>query len=74
MRRYYFPIINNGQLQAGDAGEMFESADLAMQYGARVARDIGSDPEYDPVNSTVVMVVDGAGTEIARHLISERGN
>ncbi|SCB18068.1 hypothetical protein GA0061098_1002335 [Bradyrhizobium shewense] len=46
---------------------MFGSADLAGQYGARVARDIGSDPEYDFVSGTVVVVVDGAGAEIARY-------
>lgn len=69
MQRYYFPIIHNGQLQADDAGEMFGSADLAAQYGARVARDIGSDPEYDPASRTVVVVVDGAGVVIARHVV-----
>ncbi|RZN11063.1 hypothetical protein CWO91_10310 [Bradyrhizobium genosp. SA-3] len=69
MQRYYFPIIHKGQLQADDAGEMFGSANLARQYGARVARDIGGDPEYDPANSTVVIVVDSAGAEIARHVV-----
>ncbi|WP_049832132.1 hypothetical protein, partial [Bradyrhizobium japonicum] len=45
------------------------SADLAGQYGARVAQDIGSDPDYDPVSETVVVVVDDSGTEIARHVV-----
>ncbi|MCA6098890.1 DUF6894 family protein [Bradyrhizobium australafricanum] len=67
MRRYYFPIIHNGHLQPDEEGEMFGSADLAEQYGARVARDIGSDPEYDHASGTVVMVVDGEGANIARY-------
>lgn len=69
MQRYYFPIIHNGQLQADDVGEAFGSADLAVGYGARVARDIGDDPDYDPVSGTVVIVVDGAGAEIARYVV-----
>ena len=52
--------------------KMFGSADLAGQYGARVAQDIGSDPDYDPVSETVVVVVDDSGTEIARHRVEER--
>lgn len=40
MRRYYFPIFHNGETQADDVGELFHSAELAVQYGARVARDI----------------------------------
>ncbi|MGY3289319.1 hypothetical protein ACVWWG_001256 [Bradyrhizobium sp. LB7.2] len=61
MRRYYFPIIHNGQIQADDAGEMFGSAELAVDYGARVARDIASDPDYDHGAGTVVVVVDDSG-------------
>ncbi|WP_027584732.1 hypothetical protein [Bradyrhizobium sp. Ai1a-2] len=69
MRRYYFPIIHNGRLRPDSEGEVFGSADLASQYGAGVARDIASDPEYEPANSTVVMVVDSAGAEIARYVV-----
>ncbi|MGY4237262.1 hypothetical protein ACVIIW_006209 [Bradyrhizobium sp. USDA 4449] len=72
MQRYYFPIIHNGQLQVDDEGEQFSSADLASDYGARIARDIGSDPEYDPVSGTIVIVVDGDGSEIARHVVDAR--
>ncbi|SFO74728.1 hypothetical protein SAMN05216330_104477 [Bradyrhizobium sp. Ghvi] len=71
MQRYYFPIIHNGQLQADDVGEQFSSADLADDYGSRVARDIGSDPEYCTVSGTIV-VVDGDGSEIARHAVDSR--
>lgn len=74
MRRYYFPIIHNGETQTDDEGEVFGSPDLARQYGARTARDIGSDPDYDPVSGTVVIVVDSAGAKIARHVVSERSN
>ncbi|PPQ14055.1 hypothetical protein CV770_39110 [Bradyrhizobium sp. AC87j1] len=69
MQRYYFPIIHNGLLQPDSEGEVFGSADLASQYGAGVAQYIGSDPDYDPVSETVVLVVDGEGTEIARHVV-----
>ncbi|MBM7482640.1 hypothetical protein ACVWWI_004047 [Bradyrhizobium sp. USDA 3686] len=72
MRRYYFPILHNGETQADDVGELFRSAELAVQYGARVARDIASDPEYDPDAGTVVIVVDAIGTEIARHRVEGR--
>jgi len=73
VQRYYFPIIHNGRrLQADEAGEMFGSADLAGQYGACVARDIGSDPDYDHARGTVVIVADGAHTEIARHVVVSR--
>ncbi|MDE5463324.1 hypothetical protein [Bradyrhizobium sp. CSS354] len=71
MRRYSFPIFHNGETQADDVGEMFSSAELAVQYGARVARDIGSDPEYDPDAGTVVIVIDASGAEIARHRVGE---
>ncbi|BAP82049.1 uncharacterized protein NK6_a_147 (plasmid) [Bradyrhizobium diazoefficiens] len=46
---------------------MFGSADLAGQYGARVAKDIASNPDYDRGAGTVVVVVDATGTEIAPH-------
>lgn len=69
MRRYYFPIIHNGHLQADDEGELFGTAELAVQYGAHVARDIASDPEYDRAAGTIVIVVDGSGAEIARHRV-----
>jgi hypothetical protein len=72
VRRYYFPIIHKGQLQADDLGEQFSSAELARDYGARIAQDIGSDPEYDPVSGTIVIVVDGDGTEIGRHAVHAR--
>lgn len=71
MQRYYFPIIHNGQSQADDVGELFESAELAIQYGARVARDIANDPEHDRAAGTVVIVVDTSGAEIARHGASD---
>jgi hypothetical protein len=67
--RYYFPIIHNGETQVDDVGELFRSADLAIQYGARVARDIASDPEYDRDAGTVVIVIDASGAEIARHTV-----
>ncbi|MET4520010.1 hypothetical protein ABIB83_004652 [Bradyrhizobium sp. I1.8.5] len=67
MRRYYFPIFHNGETQADEVGELFSSAELAVQYGARIARDIASDPEYDRGAGTVVIVVDAFGADIARH-------
>ncbi|MCP3392049.1 hypothetical protein NLM27_24980 [Bradyrhizobium sp. CCGB12] len=73
MQRYYFPIIHYGQIRADEEGELFGSAELAVQYGARVARDIASDPEYDRGAGTVVMVVDGSGAQIARHRVSSVG-
>ncbi|WP_375791375.1 hypothetical protein ACE102_45600 (plasmid) [Bradyrhizobium sp. vgs-9] len=66
MRRYYFPIFHNGETQADEVGELFASAELAVQYGARVARDIASDPDCDRGAGTVVIVLDDSGTEIAR--------
>ncbi|WP_439711313.1 DUF6894 family protein [Bradyrhizobium sp. 521_C7_N1_3] len=66
MRRYYFPIFHNGETQADEVGELFGSAELAVQYGACVARDIASDPEYDPSAGTVVIVLDDSGAEIER--------
>ena len=66
MRRYYFPIFHNGETKGEKKGELFGSAELAIQYGARVARDIGSDPEYDRGSGTVVIVVDDSGAEIER--------
>ncbi|MET4233929.1 hypothetical protein ACVWXN_010187 [Bradyrhizobium sp. i1.4.4] len=69
MRRYYFPIFHNGETQADDVGELFRSAELAVQYGVRVARDIASDPEYHRGAGTVVIVVDASDAEIARHSV-----
>ncbi|MCD9898127.1 hypothetical protein ACVI1J_005841 [Bradyrhizobium diazoefficiens] len=69
MQRYYFPIIHNGRFQPDSDGEVFGSADLAGQYGARVARELGSDPDYDHASGTVVIVVDASGAEIARHVV-----
>ncbi|MCP1765398.1 DUF6894 family protein [Bradyrhizobium japonicum] len=69
MQRYYFPIIHSGRFQPDSDGEVFGSADLASQYGACVARDLGSDPDYDHASGTVVIVVDDSGTEIARHVV-----
>lgn len=66
VQRYYFPIIHKGQLQAD---EQFNSAEQAGDYGARIAQDIGSDPEYDPVSGTIVIVVDADGSEIGRHVV-----
>ena len=65
--RYYFPIFHKGEMQMDDHGELFRSAELAVQYGARVARDIASDPECDRDAGTVVIVVDAMGAEIARY-------
>ncbi|MGY4289355.1 hypothetical protein ACVWXO_008621 [Bradyrhizobium sp. LM2.7] len=72
MRRYFFPILHNGETQADDAGELFGSAELAVKYGARVARDIASDPDYDRGAGTVVIVAEASGAEIAR--LDERAN
>jgi hypothetical protein len=69
MRSYYFPIFHNGETQADDVGEMFSSAELAVQYGARVARDIASDPDCDRDAGTVVIVIDASGAEIAPHRV-----
>jgi hypothetical protein len=66
MRRYFFPIFHKGETQADDAGEVFGSAELAIEYGARVARDIASDPDYDRAAGTIVIVFDASGAEIAR--------
>ncbi|WP_442868181.1 DUF6894 family protein [Bradyrhizobium sp. CCBAU 25360] len=71
MRRYYFPIFHNSETQPDDVGELFRSAELAVQYGARVARDIASDPDCDRDAGTVVIVVDASGAEIARHRVGE---
>ncbi|MBW5438587.1 hypothetical protein FXB41_28635 [Bradyrhizobium canariense] len=70
MRRYYFPIFHKGETQADDVGELFRSAEVAVQYGARVARDIASDPEYDCDAGTVVIVLDASGAVIARHRVA----
>ncbi|WP_376707517.1 hypothetical protein [Bradyrhizobium canariense] len=51
-------------------GELFRSAEVAVQYGARVARDIASDPEYDCDAGTVVIVLDASGAVIARHRVA----
>ncbi|WP_247288195.1 MULTISPECIES: hypothetical protein [unclassified Bradyrhizobium] len=69
MLRYYFPIIHNDQIQADDVGELFGSAELAVEYGAFIARDIASDPDCDRDAGTVVIVVDTSGAEIARHVV-----
>ncbi|PPQ15473.1 hypothetical protein CV770_31425 [Bradyrhizobium sp. AC87j1] len=70
-QRYYFPIIHNGLLRPDDEGEMFGSADLAGQYGASVARDIGGDPNCDRDAGTVVIVVDAMDAEIAWHTVGD---
>ncbi|MCK1279462.1 hypothetical protein [Bradyrhizobium sp. 61] len=72
MRRYYFPIFHYGETQADDVGELFGAAELAAQFGARIARDIASDPEYDPSAGTVVIALDDSGAEIARHRVAGR--
>ncbi|MCK1437387.1 hypothetical protein [Bradyrhizobium sp. 15] len=69
MQRYFFPILHKGETQADDVGELFGSDELAVQYGARVARDIASDPDCDRDAGTVVIVVDATGAEIARHVV-----
>ncbi|MET4374921.1 hypothetical protein ACVW1A_007109 [Bradyrhizobium sp. LB1.3] len=69
MRRYFFPIFHKGETQADDVGELFGFAEMADQYGARVARDIASDPDYDRGAGTVVIVVDASGAEVARHVV-----
>ncbi|MBR0728643.1 hypothetical protein JQ582_42120 [Bradyrhizobium japonicum] len=69
MRRYYFPIFHNGETQADEVGELFGSAELAVQHGARVAQNIASDPDYDPGAGTVVIVLDDSGAEIERHSV-----
>ncbi|MET4483215.1 hypothetical protein [Bradyrhizobium sp. F1.13.3] len=71
MRRYYSPILHDGETQADDVGELFGSAEQAVQYGARVARDIASDPDCDRDAGTVVIVIDASGAEIARHRVGE---
>jgi hypothetical protein len=60
MRCYYFPIFHNGETQTDDVGELFGSAELAVEYRARVARDIASDPECDRGAGTVVVVIDAS--------------
>lgn len=69
MRRYYFRIFHKGETHADDVGELFGSAELGIEYGARVARDIASDPEYDRGAGTIVIVVDASDIEIARHRV-----
>lgn len=66
MRRYYFPIFHNVEAQTDQVGELFGAAELAVQHGARIARDIASDPDYDPGAGTIVIVVDDSGAEIER--------
>jgi hypothetical protein len=73
MRRYYFPILHNGETQPDEVGELFGSAELAVQYGARVALDIASDPDCDHDAGTVIIVVDASGAEIARHRVASIG-
>ncbi|MCP1765543.1 DUF6894 family protein [Bradyrhizobium japonicum] len=68
MQRYYFPIFHNGETQADDVGEPFRLVELADEYGARIAREIRCDREFDQSVGTVVMVLDSAGAEIARHV------
>ncbi|MGY4434505.1 hypothetical protein ACVWWO_006982 [Bradyrhizobium sp. F1.13.1] len=70
--RYYFPILHNGETQADDVGELLRSAEIAIQYGARGARDIASDPDCDRDAGTVVIVIDAFGAEIARHRVEWR--
>jgi hypothetical protein len=70
MRRYFFPIFHKGETQADDVGELFGSAEMAVQYGACVARDIASDPDYDRGVGTVVIVVDASGAEVGRHRVN----
>ncbi|WP_425304795.1 DUF6894 family protein [Bradyrhizobium canariense] len=70
MRRYYFPIMHKGETQADDVGELFCSAEVAIQYGARVAREIAGDPDCDRDADTVVIVVDAIGAEVARHRVA----
>ncbi len=48
MRCYYFLIFHNRRHRRTRWGELFRSAELAVQYGARVAKDIASDPELRP--------------------------
>lgn len=74
MRRYYFPIFHNGETQADEVGELFGSAELAVQYSARIAKDIASDPEYDRGAGTVVIVLDDSGAEVARHGVEAGGS
>ncbi|MET3966719.1 hypothetical protein [Bradyrhizobium sp. S3.9.1] len=69
MRRYYFPIFHCGETQADEMGELFRSAELAVQYGARIAREIGGDPDYDQASGTIVIVVDDSDVEIARQRV-----
>ncbi|UFW82884.1 hypothetical protein BjapCC829_23125 [Bradyrhizobium barranii] len=69
MLRYHFPIFHNGETQVDDVGELFASAELAVQYGARVARDIASDPDCDRGAGTVVIVLDDSGEEIGRRAV-----
>lgn len=57
-----------------ETGELFGSSELAAQHGARVARDIASDPDYDHASGTVVFVVDASGAEIARHRVASVGS
>ncbi|UPJ69861.1 hypothetical protein [Bradyrhizobium sp. 187] len=71
MQRYYFPIFHNGETQTDEVGELFGSAELAVEYGARVARDIASDPDCDRDAGTVVIVVDASGAEIARYGVGD---
>jgi hypothetical protein len=66
MRCYYFPIFHNGETQADQVGELFGSAELAVQHGARIALDIASDPDCDRDAGTVVVVVNDSGAEIER--------
>ncbi|MBR0868708.1 hypothetical protein ACVIWV_006413 [Bradyrhizobium diazoefficiens] len=72
MQRFYFPIFHNGETQADEVGELFGSAELAVQYGAHVAQDIASDPDYDPGAGTVVIVLDDSGAEIERREVRGR--
>jgi hypothetical protein len=74
MRCYYFLIFHNGEAQTDQVGELFGSAELAVQHGARVARDIASDPEYDRGAGTVVIVLDDSGAEVARHGVEAGGS
>ncbi|WP_377827392.1 DUF6894 family protein [Bradyrhizobium lupini] len=64
--RYYFPKLHKGETHADDVGELLRSAEIAIQYGARVARDIASEPDCDRDAGTVVIVIGASGVEIAQ--------
>jgi hypothetical protein len=73
-RGYAFLLPDSPQRRdtRGRSGELLRSAEIAIQYGARVARDIASDPNCDREAGTVVIVIDAFGAEIARHRVEGR--